>query len=78
MEYHSNNCPCNRIRCKRYRDCDACREHHAKKLKSLPVCERKKAKEGEGAQGRSIHEETGIGSPDKKPAAKQLVSFFIG
>lgn len=43
----NENCPCKRIKCKRYGNCEACRAYHsASKSKPLPVCEREKPLEG--------------------------------
>lgn len=34
------DCPCKRLKCERYGDCDTCKSHHLTK-KTLPYCERK-------------------------------------
>ena len=44
MEKNNINCPCKRIKCERYGNCDECREHHNNK-KSLIFCDRIKKKE---------------------------------
>ena len=41
---NNKNCPCKRIKCERYGNCNACREHHKNK-KSLTFCDRLKKKE---------------------------------
>lgn len=38
------DCPCKRIKCERHGQCEACREHHMLKKKTLPYCERLKEK----------------------------------
>ncbi len=41
MEYKDDNCPCKRIKCERYGDCVACKEHHHTSERTpLTACER--------------------------------------
>lgn len=45
------NCPCKRVKCERYGDCEACRKHHNNK-KTLTRCEKLKKKEQRRADRR--------------------------
>lgn len=39
--YDKENCPCKRVNCVRYGDCEACRKHHSSMdKKELTSCER--------------------------------------
>lgn len=40
----NENCPCKRTKCKRHKNCEACKEHHHTVRKQLTACERIKAK----------------------------------
>ncbi len=41
MYTEAKNCPCTRITCKRYQDCEACMMFHQKvKRYGLPMCQR--------------------------------------
>ena len=56
IQMNDLNCPCKRIKCERYNDCEACREYHKNK-KTLARCEKLEKKEQRRA-GRRRNKES--------------------